>query len=214
MARFKVGDSSYRVEIDPGWRVLDVGSGESPHARADVLLDRFVDDNVHRSGQSMDVHDPRLVVGDALDMPFEDHAFAYAIASHVAEHVEDPVQFCREMSRVASAGYIETPGWLWSHFIEEPFHLWRVRKSGRGLRFDRVTNPRPLGPIGDLAYGLVYIGRHREARWTLMSRWKALNQLFSLGERVLGRLRRLPGIRGLAYTCYEWAGEIPVEIHE
>jgi hypothetical protein len=103
---------------------------------------------------------------------------------------------------------------MWDRFIQEPFHVWRVRKSGRGLRFDRVKNHRPLGPIGDLAYGLVYMGRHREGRWTLMSRWKPLNQVLFLGQRVLGRLRRLPGTRGLAYTCYEWAGEIPVEVHE
>ena len=31
------------------------------------------------------------------------------IASHIAEHVDDPDAFCRELARASKAGYIETP---------------------------------------------------------------------------------------------------------
>lgn len=210
--RFRVGDSGYQVEIDSSWRVLDVGSGESPHTRANVLIDRFPDDNSQRSGQALDRMDPRFVVGDALMMPFEDMAFDYSITSHIAEHVDDPAQLCRELTRVSRAGYIETPGWLWDLFIHESFHPWRVRRVGRGLRFDRVHNRRRLGLFGDLLYGLVYMGAYREGHWTLRSRWRPLNSLLFLGTRIQGRLRRLPGIRRVLFTCYEWQGEIPVEV--
>ncbi|MBK9798506.1 MAG: hypothetical protein IPP56_01845 [Bacteroidetes bacterium] len=38
------------------------------------------------------------------------------MASHIAEHIEEPEKFCSELQRVAKAGYIETPG-AFSEFI-------------------------------------------------------------------------------------------------
>jgi SAM-dependent methyltransferase len=109
VTRFEVGDAGRTVDIDPGWRVLDVGSGQAPHPRADVLLEKYVEDDWHRAGGTVDCRDPRLVVGDAAAMPFADREFDYVIASHIAEHVDDPVGLCRELARVGAAGYLETP---------------------------------------------------------------------------------------------------------
>ena len=61
-----------------------------PAARADVLLEMLPENDGERGGGAMDVSDPRLVIGDACDMPFDDQAFDYVIASHIAEHVDDP----------------------------------------------------------------------------------------------------------------------------
>jgi SAM-dependent methyltransferase len=56
-----------------------------------------------------------LIVGEATVLPFANRAFDFVYASHVLEHVVDPVQACREIMRVGAAGYIETP----SPFLEQ-----------------------------------------------------------------------------------------------
>lgn len=211
-APFTVGDCGYRVEIDPSWRVLDVGSGQSPFPRADVLLERYVDDNRHRAGDPVDRADPRLVVGDALAMPFNDGEFDYVVASHLAEHVDDPAQLCRELTRVGRRGYIETPGWLGDILLREDFHIWRVRRTQSGLDFERVLGRRPLGILGDLVYALVYAGYAREGHWTIRSSRKRLNAAFGLLNRMFGWFFRLGPIRKRIYMTYEWNGPFEVTV--
>lgn len=206
LPKFPVGDCGQRLAIDPAWRVLDVGSGQSPFVRADVLLERYVEDNRHRAGDAVDAADPRLVVGDALAMPFRDGEFDYAIASHIAEHVDDPAQLCRELTRVARRGYIETPGWLADLLLREPFHIWRVRRTARGLDFQAVTDPRPLGVLGDLVYAIVYAGIGREGHRTLRVGWRALDRLLGQINRFAAFAMRSRPLRSRLYVTYEWDG--------
>lgn len=65
------------------------------------------------------------------------------ICTHVLEHVDDPAQACRELIRVAKAGYIETPSELNERlFGGGPIHKWMVSLSDNGtLRFRQ--KPRP-----------------------------------------------------------------------
>ncbi len=204
-----VGQAGRKINIEDSWRVLDVGSGHHPHPRADVLLELHVDSHAERSGVAA-VRDQRLIVGDAQTMPFADNEFDYVIASHVAEHVEDPERLCRELSRVASAGYIETPGWLTDILLRESFHRWRVRRDGPGLRFDRVRDPRPLGVLGDLAYAITYIGVERPGHAVPIPRTR-LGRMLAYGTRVaIGRMMLLPGIRRFFYMEFEWRDEIRV----
>ncbi|MGI8684749.1 MAG: class I SAM-dependent methyltransferase [Acidimicrobiales bacterium] len=42
-------------------------------------------------------------------MPFTDKEFDFVVCSHVLEDVRDPIHVCRELVRVAKAGYIEVP---------------------------------------------------------------------------------------------------------
>jgi SAM-dependent methyltransferase len=155
-SRYSVGYAGIRIEIEDGWYVLDVGSGHNPNARADVLLERSVTDHTDRAGGPVDITDPRLVIGDAAAMPFATGSFDYVIASHVAEHVNDPLQFCSELSRVAHAGYIETPGWFGDMVLREDYHRWRIRRRGVGLEFLEVGGSRPFGRAGEAFYSLLY----------------------------------------------------------
>jgi SAM-dependent methyltransferase len=109
--------------------VLDVGSGDKPSWRADVLLDRFTgpEHAAQRSGlRSARVSRP-LFDADAADMPFRDGVFDYAICSNVLEHVTDPVAVAAELSRVAKAGYIEVPEAASAKIVDFPSHLWWCR---------------------------------------------------------------------------------------
>lgn len=109
--------------------VLDVGSGDKPSWRADVLLDRYTDDSFagQRSGMRGARVSRPLFDADAADMPFADGVFDYAICSNLLEHVTDPVGVARELTRVARAGYIEVPEAASAKIVDFPSHLWWCR---------------------------------------------------------------------------------------
>ena len=116
------------IPVDHTSLVLDVGSGDKPHWRADVLLDRFPGDEHggQRSGASVARVDRPLFDADAADMPFADKVFDYVICSHVLEHVEHPDAVVAELTRVAKAGYIEVPEAASAKIVDFPSHLWWV----------------------------------------------------------------------------------------
>ncbi|MGZ5403743.1 MAG: class I SAM-dependent methyltransferase [Nocardioides sp.] len=112
--------------------VLDVGSGDKPSWRADVLLDRYTGAEYagQRSGRAAARVTRPLFDADASDMPFRDNAFDYAICSNVLEHVADPVAVTAELSRVARAGYIEVPEAASAKIVDFPSHVWWCRLVG------------------------------------------------------------------------------------
>jgi SAM-dependent methyltransferase len=126
-----------QIPVDHRALVLDVGSGDKPHWRADVLLDLYPDDSHggQRSGASRARIDRPLFDADAADMPFADKVFDYAICSHMLEHVEHPDAVVAELSRVAKAGYIEVPEAASAKIVDFPSHLWWVTLDGEVLVF-------------------------------------------------------------------------------
>jgi SAM-dependent methyltransferase len=109
--------------------VLDVGSGDKPSWRADVLLERYIgaEHAGQRSGGDAARVTRPLFDADADDMPFADGVFEYAICSHVLEHVRDPAAVVGELTRVARAGYIEVPEAASAKIVDFPSHLWWCR---------------------------------------------------------------------------------------
>lgn len=141
-------------------RVLDIGGWAKPLPRADAVLDLLPyatrglygaeDDTPERfteatwTQRDICAHEP---------WPYPDDAFDLAICSHTLEDVRDPVWVCRELSRVARAGYVEVPApveeltwgvhgpWVgWTH------HHWVCEAEGAGLRF--TFKPHLLGAPG------------------------------------------------------------------
>ncbi len=131
------------VPVDATSLVLDVGSGDKPHWRADVLLDRFPGDEhaSQRSGSSSARIDRPLFDADAADMPFADKVFDYVICSHVLEHVERPDAVVAELARVAKAGYIEVPEASSAKIVDFPSHLWWVTLDDGVLVFTAKSHP-------------------------------------------------------------------------
>jgi SAM-dependent methyltransferase len=126
--------------------VLEIGSGDNPHTRSDVLVDRFLSDNTERSGDI--VIDRPLVVADAHHLPFRDDAFAYIICSHILEHMDDPPQFVRELQRTGTAGYIGSPSEIAERLFHWSFHRWYVNLLADGTI---VMHPKePAEPFGEL----------------------------------------------------------------
>ena len=107
-------------------KVLEVGPGSNPTRRADVLVERYVDDNFHRRGDFKLYPHQTLIQGDGENLPFRDGEFDYVICCHVLEHVDNPDIFMKEQFRVASKGYIETPSFLGEFLSPKTSHKWVV----------------------------------------------------------------------------------------
>lgn len=168
--------------------MLDVGSGQDPHPRANVLVDRFVDSNLERLCHASVVIDRPLFVADAAHLPFASQTFDFANCSHLLEHVSDPAGVLRELSRVAQRGYVETPSPIYEKIWGWQFHRWFVSCEGDRLTF--VAKDRLIYD-GDLHDWFSSRMAERDFWWF-----------------YLRRLRRY----GLL-TSYLWTGDIPVEVH-
>jgi hypothetical protein len=169
------------MKIRPGDRVLEIGSGHNPHPRSDVLCDRCIEDDSERGGRL--VADRPIVEGDAQALPFRDGAFDYVICAHVLEHVENPGEMLRELMRVASRGYIETPSEIAERLYGWPFHRSVVHVVDGRL----VIRPKDFTPpFGELFHVLA-------AR-----------------DPAFRRFHRSHG--GLLLVRFEWEGRIEYEV--
>lgn len=130
------------IPVDSNALVLDVGSGDKPHWRSDVLLDRYISDKfgAQRSGNSKTIINRPICDADATDMPFKDKVFDYVICSHLLEHVEKPDQVINEIMRVGKAGYIEVPYEGSSKIWDFSTHLWYCRQEKGQLVFTAKKN--------------------------------------------------------------------------
>lgn len=120
--------SKMHLKIPASAKVLDVGSGHNPHVRANVVVDKFVDSNYHRSDNIKALGHQQFIQADGENLPFEDRSFDYVICSHVLEHVENPVRFMAEQARVAGKGYLETPSILGEYLIPKESHRWIIQE--------------------------------------------------------------------------------------
>ncbi len=124
-------------------RVLEIGSGNNPNPRSDVLCDRYIHDNGQRAGEFGMVIDRPCIVGDGYNLPFADNSFDFVICSHILEHMEDPQAFLQEIARVGKAGYIEVPSMLSERMFGWDFHLWHIRLIGKTIEM----YPKKHGPM-------------------------------------------------------------------
>ncbi len=131
--------------------VLEIGSGDNPNPRSNVLVDRFLGaDNRERGGDL--VVDRPFVVADAHQLPFKDAAFAYAICSHILEHMDDPAQFAAELRRTCAAGYIQSPSEIAERLFHWSFHRWYVNLVGDTLVLHPKESAEPFGELFDYLY--------------------------------------------------------------
>lgn len=107
-------------------RVLEIGPGNNPSYRSNVLCEKFIDSNYHRSGDLNIYPHQKLVQGIGEDLPFKDKEFDYTICNQVLEHSEDPNRFLSELMRVSKRGYIETPSLLGEFLFPKQSHKWII----------------------------------------------------------------------------------------
>lgn len=185
LARLRFFLRKFALGIRPGDLVLDVGSGNDPHPRADVLVDKFVQDD--RERQHRLVVDRPMVGGDLEALPFRDQAFDFVIASHVLEHVTDPARAAAELQRVAKRGYVETPAEFGGKLLDLPGHRWYVREEGDRLVFTGKSVAMHDGHLNHVAFQL----------------W---------GAKDPGWMRLFHAHRELFFVEHRWAGRLQVEV--
>ena len=127
--------------------VIDLGSFETRHAAA--ALDP--EDAERFSAETWAVHDVCVA-----PWPYPDKYFDFVFCSHLLEDVRDPLVVCRELVRVARAGYVETPSRLREIYAKERFgalkflrarvpeigfhhHRWFVEAEDNRLKFTAKT---------------------------------------------------------------------------
>src|SRR5438105_3246915 len=86
------------LEIRKRDRVLEIGGGDAPFMRADVVTDAFLENSEHRCGRPI-AQTVQYVEARAEELPFADKEFDFAYSRMVFEHVEDPAKACAEMQR-------------------------------------------------------------------------------------------------------------------
>ena len=121
--------------------VLDVGAGDNPHPRADILCEKYLYDDFHRGAGGIATDLP-LVVEDASALPFKSGSIDVLISSNTIEHLEDPVGFFTEAGRVAHSEFFTAPSVLQEHLCSYIYHPWMIEPQGDTLIFeakDRVV---------------------------------------------------------------------------
>jgi SAM-dependent methyltransferase len=169
--RFVVHDSKLAHKWLDGLRGVEIGGAAHNDFHLDTInVDRYREmDTVYKqaelrqTGRAMPVD----VVAPGDDLPFEDDSHDFVLASHVIEHIPDPVKALREWTRVARKFV----------FLVVPH---------RDRTFDR---DRELTPVAEL------LARHEDGfssdedqHWSVWTLESFLELCEALGIRVLDKL--------------------------
>lgn len=128
------------MNIKPTDIVLEIGSGNNPNPRSDILCDRYLTDDGERAGEFSIVIDRPMVIADGYHLPFGDKTFDYVICSHILEHMDDPKRFVDEVVRVGKRGYIEVPSALSERIFGWNFHHWYCSMESGTLILRKKTS--------------------------------------------------------------------------
>ena len=110
-------------------KVLEVGPGNTPFYRSDVLLEKVFDDEkeafLQAGGTEKKDLKKEIVYYQGDIFPFKDNEFDYVICSHVLEHIpkNDIPFFISELCRVSYNGYIEVPLYNFELLNDLTYHL-------------------------------------------------------------------------------------------
>jgi len=117
-------------EIPVGSQVLDIGPGRYPLPIATHYLDH-TDKNYNH--MSKETYIGERIIGSIEEKTgFADKQFDFVYASHVFEHLQDPIAAAKEVSRIGKAGIMICPG-VYKEFLfgyEEDEHLWDIFPEG------------------------------------------------------------------------------------
>jgi predicted SAM-dependent methyltransferase len=188
-------------QIPDDWKVLEIGPGAYPLARADVYLDRDIDKltPLSEQGESTILGD---VHGGLNDIP--NKTFDYLFCSHVMEHLSSPSSAAATFSRIAKRGTVVVPSTFKEMMFhgEEQEHLWQC-----------LPSPRRDGPLLFVRNNPDYMKRLRNPECQ-----KIASRLYRTGPNRIEEARHL---RKWFYenesaldVVHHWEGELRVQVIE
>lgn len=166
-------EALHSLRIAPSDVVVEIGGGNSPFWRSDILVERFLGDDSQRSGPL--VVDRPTVCADAHRLPFKANAFDYVFCSQILEHLADPSRFFVEIARVGTRGYIETPNELRERLIRRPCHEWVISLDGEVLVLKKNQLPKIFGNLfRELMANRLYHHFYKSHYWlfNIMIEWQ------------------------------------------
>lgn len=169
--------------------VLDMGSGQDPHPRANILSDKYLADASERSCGAGLLIDRPFVLTDATATPFPDKSFDFVFCSHLLEHMEDPAALLSELMRIGRRGFIETPSKIYEKLSGWDFHHWFV-----SVENDILIVERKATAVFDEDLHAWFRRRLDDARFS---------------NFMIPRLNRYELL-----TTYVWENHIPYEIRD
>lgn len=147
--------------------IADIGSGGDPWPVANILVDKYPGLTKHRR-TALNTDGKLFIQGDICALPFRDHSLDFVIASHVIEHLEDPLVGLAELQRVSCKGVAWVPTVM-------------AEAAGRALYPGKISGHKWVG-MHDRQQGFVFV-RYEEAN---PAQWRGvLNALGASGRYVL-----------------------------
>lgn len=193
--------------------VLEIGSGDRPNPRSDVLVDRFIEDNTERGG-NLRIDRP-LIVADAHQLPFKDKSFDYIVCFHILEHMDDPAQFIREIARVGKRGWIQSPSEVAEKLFHWSFHRWYVNLIDGKLILHPNKGEETFGDLFDYLYAknprFARFSRSMPALFYVDHEWEGGIE-FEIREDSPLDLRDPATLRRLTRPEESWRGAIKGDI--
>lgn len=123
--------------IDAVQNMIDLGCCSSPHWKATVAVDKYIEP-VHRkygSNKRIDVSEIESRGIRFVEADFEELPFDVAYSHHVVEHLDNPAKVCAEMQRIAAGGVIMCPSIFAEYMFSRKYHRWLVKAQGNTLIF-------------------------------------------------------------------------------
>lgn len=122
--------------------VVDLGCGGRPLARANILVDKFLEGLTERPTDFID-NGAYIIQCDLSKLPFKNKSIDFAYSSHTIEHLVNLVESLSEMQRVARRGYITCPSALREQIISHKMHVWFIENKNGRLIINRKEKPYP-----------------------------------------------------------------------
>jgi len=169
--------------LQPGMRVLDIGSGGDPFPSSTVLAERYLQP-VFRA-ESLVTDSKPLVVADIHALPFPAKSFDFVYSAHVLEVIEDPIRASKEIMRVGKRGYIETPTqgkdvlFAWARNLQK----WHVVAIASNLCFFEYSNRQLQGINSDVWRQLIFSEWEHPLQDAFWSNQDVFNVMFQWHDR-------------------------------
>ncbi len=166
--RFKFGKKKYREvkskKTNGDLLCLDIACGAKPFPKANVLCDLHVEPVPDRSMKKLVTAGKPFVLCSCYALPFKEKAFDFVTSYYLIEHLNDPGNLIRELKRVSTHGYVQSPSWFNEFLYGEDVHNWVVSKTDNKL----FVKPLKKGALPPIRFGFIFHRLYQLESWRVI----------------------------------------------